>query len=103
MTSASLAVYPGLKKMKVPFIIFSVALGVLEIASDILRSAGVGTKNSFEEIRLMKYFYSWREFNSDYYRDNCFDLRGWHVYILFNCLYAVVETNESQSNRVKQD
>lgn len=41
MTSASLAVYPGLKKMKVPFIIFSVALGVLEIASDILRSAGV--------------------------------------------------------------
>ena len=46
MTSASLQIYPGLKKMKLPFIIFSVALGVLELASDILRSAGVGTKTT---------------------------------------------------------
>jgi hypothetical protein len=43
MTSASLVVYPGLKKMKTPFIIFSIALGVLEIVSDVIRSVGIGT------------------------------------------------------------
>jgi hypothetical protein len=42
MTSASLTVYPGLKKMKLPFIIFSVVLGALEITCGILRSAEVG-------------------------------------------------------------
>jgi hypothetical protein len=41
MTSASLVVYPGLKKMKTPFIIFSIALGVLEIVSDVIRSVGI--------------------------------------------------------------
>jgi hypothetical protein len=42
MTSASLTVYPGLKKMKLPFIIFSAVLGALEITCGILRSAEVG-------------------------------------------------------------
>jgi hypothetical protein len=47
MTTASLTVYPGLKKMRIPFIIFSVGLGTLEITCGIIRSAEVGTFTKF--------------------------------------------------------
>ena len=97
MSSASLVVYPGLKKMKIPFIIFSIGLGVLEIVCDIIRSAGVGTLTEImllitiiEYIRLINdlkrsansFFFSWCQFdNYDLGRDlphyDC-----WNVHLL---------------------